>query len=120
MTHEHIDTPIHTGWVAQTIWRRRGRKELPVTPPPLATVAEVEAFGERLASLSPARARLLRARVAGMSLPEIEAAFGISHSTSRNAVYKTLHHLGLNTGPIYGRMTRAAYFLGRLEGERRG
>jgi DNA-binding NarL/FixJ family response regulator len=121
MTCEHIDTLIHSGWVKTSEWNERGPRSFhspSATTPPLAMPADVVDFGERLARLTPSQERILRARVAGMAIPEIMGAYAITRATVQEHVRAALHTLGLSNGRVDTRVTRAAYFLGRIEGER--
>jgi DNA-binding NarL/FixJ family response regulator len=121
MACEHIDGVIHSGWVDTSEWTKRSRHAptpLPATTPPLAMPADVVDFGERLARLTPSQECILRARVAGMAIPEIMGAYAITKATVQEHVRAALHTLGLSNGRVDTRVTRAAYFLGRIEGER--
>jgi DNA-binding NarL/FixJ family response regulator len=102
---EHID--IHAGWVTPM-----EREAVLVTPEELAH------FSTQLEHLTPTQRRVLRARAAGQSIPEIAAASLVTASAVRNAGHGALCVLGIDIENTTGRITRAAYLLGRVEGQR--
>jgi DNA-binding NarL/FixJ family response regulator len=110
---EHID--IHAGWLAPVGPQRRPVYLLPR----IETVTDdvVGAFAVQMTQLTRQQSMVLRARVAGMSIPEIAAAQCITVSAVKDHTNKALRRLGLNTGHAGGRVTRAAYLIGRLDCE---
>jgi DNA-binding NarL/FixJ family response regulator len=119
MACEHTDTLIHSGWVETTTWTHRGAR-LPaasVSLSPLAMPADVAAFGDRLSRLTPRQVSILRARIAGESIAEIAAALCITEYVVKDHTWAAIKALGLNTGNVLGRVPRAAYLLGRHDGE---
>jgi DNA-binding NarL/FixJ family response regulator len=110
MAVEHIDNPTHGGWTDAA----------PDAPPDLLSPDDLAIFRERLALLTPTQRRVLRARVAGQSIPEIAYVHDIAGHTVKQHLCYGLRVLGLNAGNPYGRVPRAAYLLGRVEGEQRG
>ena len=108
---EHAHFQPHPGWIEMTHTE---------SLPEIATIEEVEAFGLALAKLTPTERSILRARAAGLSLPEIAAAHFYTEHTIKNSTTRALHALGITTGNWAGRVPRATYLLGRVEaGERR-
>jgi DNA-binding NarL/FixJ family response regulator len=113
------DILIHTGWALIERPTRRYSRNTRIPKPQrvLTAPGEVDDFRARYAQLTPKPRRVLRARAAGLSIPEIATAEAITEQNAKNLTTVALKALGLNTGPVYGRVSRAAYLLGRIEAD---
>jgi DNA-binding NarL/FixJ family response regulator len=80
-------------------------------------------FRRGLSLISDRDRAILQSRAVGLSIPEVAAAYGVAPHTVSNVITKVFDMLGVDVGvrgdPVYrmGRMMRAAYILGRVEGE---
>jgi DNA-binding NarL/FixJ family response regulator len=104
---DHTDTLIHSGWLMPAAHVE------PITEP-----ADLTMFRRSLPLLSAWERTILDARAAGLSIPEIAAAHDLSETHIKKTMWGTLMILGLDKGVPQTRVTRAAYLLGRVDGER--
>lgn len=102
------DVMIHSGWATPL------RVEV---LPDLVTVQELDDFRERLTFLTPNERNVIRARAVGQSIPEIAAAHRIAEHTVKNLTTRALDRLGVRASNVFARVPRAAYLLGRIDGE---